>query len=80
MSREEAKAKIDALTPETKGWLHRACNQLADCAEYIPNDAARSECVDAGLVAVFHDDSMEVGASVMGLVYSNNYLRDFQTK
>lgn len=74
------KAKLDALSPAVKGWLHRACNQIADAGEYIPNETARAAVIAAGL-AVLHerDDSLEMAEGVMQVVYSDGYLSDFAT-
>ncbi len=75
MTKDEAKAKIDALSPETKKWLRAACDQIADCGEYFPNAEARAECEAADLVEMTNGgEHMEVDASVMGLVYSDGYL------
>lgn len=77
MTREEAKAKIDALSPETKRWLRDACDQIADCGEYCDSPKARAECVAAGLVEMTRAGKwMEVEAPVMGLVYSDGYLNN----
>lgn len=74
MKTEELKKRIDALTPEAKGWLHRACNQLADAGEYIDNTKAHAECEAAGLLETDDDNTIETADGVMGIVYSDNYL------
>lgn len=80
MTTAEIKTKLDALTPTSKGWLHRACHCLADIGEYIPDETAMAECAAAGLIVVSKRKNgwMSVQETAYRLVYTDGYLGKFE--
>lgn len=71
------KAKIDSLSPEAKGWLHRTVVSMNDVGEYMDNPKLRKECIEAGVVSQLRSKCLEVSADINAIVYTEGYLAAF---
>ena len=78
MTTEEAKQRIDALSPRAKEWLRQTCEQAADDHSWSDHPSLRVECENAGLVDK-RGRFLQIDPTVQALVYGEQYLANVES-